>query len=53
MVCRSVGLSVCLNREPCKNGCTDRAAVRDLDTDEPRKHGLERGAHWALPSEYD
>jgi len=27
VVCRSVCLSVCHTSEPCKNGCTDRAAV--------------------------
>ena len=27
VICRSVCLSVCHTSEPCKNGCTDRAAV--------------------------
>jgi len=38
---RAVGLSVCLlvchDRELCRNGCTDREAVRDIDSVGPRE----------------
>ena len=37
----SVGLSVCHTSEPCKNGCTDRAAVWVEDLGWPGNHVLD------------
>jgi len=39
----SVRLSVCHTSEPCKNGCTDRAAVWVEDLDGPGNHVLDWG----------
>ena len=40
-VCRSACLSVCHTSEPCKNGCTDRAAVWVEDLGGPGNHVLD------------
>jgi len=49
----SVGLSVCHNREPCKNGRTARDAVWDVDSGEPNKPRVRWGCTLAPPGEYD
>ena len=62
---RSVCLSVCHTSEPCKNGCTDRAAVWAEDLGGPGNHVLEGvqiphgkgqiffgGGEWALTVKY-
>ena len=37
MVCLSVGLSVCHDREACKDGYTDRDAVLVVDSSGPKE----------------
>jgi len=41
VVCRFVCLSVCHTSEPCKNGCTDRAAIWVEDLGGPGNHVLD------------
>jgi len=45
-VCQSVGRSVCHDPDPCKNGWTDRDAVWDTHSGEPKEASiLDSGAH--------
>ena len=51
MVCRFVGLSVCLydfcrSSEPCKNGWTDRDVVWDFDSGKPNEACISWGVQW-------
>jgi len=46
VVCLSVCLSVCHDREACKNGWTDQDAVWDVDSDGPKEACIRLGAHW-------
>ena len=42
----SVSLSVCHDREPCRNGLTDRDALWVMDSGGPKKDVLDGGARW-------
>jgi len=48
----SVGLSVCHDREPCKNRYTDRDAVWGVDSGGPKEAYIRRGCTLAPPCEY-
>jgi len=39
----SVDLSLCNDREPCKNGWTDQDAFLDMDLGGPKESMLDRG----------